>query len=59
MPIVRIAQKFKDMSTGDRLKVEASDPAFDADLKAWAAITGNQIVSFDGGGTQLALLRKV
>lgn len=58
MPIVRIAQKFKDMSAGDRLSVQASDPAFDPDLRAWAASTGNQIVSFDDGETQLAVLRK-
>lgn len=49
MPIVRISQQLRGMQSGDVLVVEASDPAFKADLQAWAKRFGHQIVSIEDG----------
>lgn len=46
MPIVRIAKAVKTMSPGQTLKVEATDPSFQADVEAWTRRTGNELLSF-------------
>ncbi|HWH37042.1 MAG TPA: sulfurtransferase TusA family protein [Candidatus Limnocylindrales bacterium] len=45
MPIVRTAQKIKDLSSGQLLEVLATDPGAVADFAAWSRATGNEIVS--------------
>ena len=47
LPIVRISQAVRDLDVGDCLQVLATDPAFRADLSAWAEMTGNELVSFE------------
>ena len=46
MPIVRISQAVRGMEPGQVLEVEASDPAFESDVKAWARMTGHKILEF-------------
>ncbi len=46
MPIVRISRAAKNLSKGQQIKVEATDPSFQADLEAWIRKTGNELVSF-------------
>ena len=46
MPIVRIAKAVKTMSPEQTLEVEATDPAFQADVQAWTRRTGNELLSF-------------
>jgi TusA-related sulfurtransferase len=58
MPIVKISQAMKNMSTGDTLEVEATDLAFQADLKAWVQQMGHELVEFSNGPTQRAIIRK-
>jgi tRNA 2-thiouridine synthesizing protein A len=58
MPIVRISQEFKTMPVGGRLRVEASDPAFKADLHAWARRLHHIVVSFSDGDVKQALIEK-
>lgn len=58
MPIVRISQQIKKMQSGDSLHVEAMDPAFPADLRAWAAATGNELISLTEGDLQIAVVKK-
>lgn len=58
MPIVRISQTMKEMAAGDRLRVDASDPAFHADLQAWTRRLGHLLVEFQGGKVQQALIEK-
>jgi tRNA 2-thiouridine synthesizing protein A len=58
MPIVKISRAVKQLTTGQTLEIEASDRAFEADIRAWSAKTGNPIVSFTGGDTQCATIQK-
>ena len=57
MPIVRLSMAVRSLTEGDLLWVEATDPAFELDLRAWAEMTGNEILSFEGGAVQRAQVR--
>ncbi|MBZ5727161.1 MAG: sulfurtransferase TusA family protein [Acidobacteriia bacterium] len=59
MPIVKISQTVKTMACGDRLRVEASDPAFKADLEAWVRRLGHRLVEFHDGPVQQAVIEKL
>jgi len=59
MPIVRISQTMKQMSVDEILEVEATDPAFEADLNAWVNQMGHELVEFSGGPVQRAVIKKV
>lgn len=59
MPIVKISRAMKTMGVGDQLRVQASDPAFKADVEAWVRKLGHALVSFkEEKGVQHALLEK-
>lgn len=60
LPIVQVQRAVMDMQAGEVLEVAASDPAFRADLKAWARKTGHEILSLEqeSGGAR-AVVRKV
>jgi len=59
MPIVKIAQTFKKMETDELLEVHATDPAFRADVEAWARKTGNELVSFVDEEVKKAIIKKI
>lgn len=56
MPIVQLALAVRAMSSGDLLKVRATDPAFRPDLEAWSEMTGHTVVEFCDGPVKEALL---
>jgi tRNA 2-thiouridine synthesizing protein A len=58
IPIVRISQMVKEMAAGDRLQIQASDPAFKADLEAWLRRLGHRLVEFQDGPVQRAVIEK-
>lgn len=58
MPIVKISQAMKGMSAGETLEVEATDPAFEADLKAWVDQMKHEVVEYNGGPVQRAIIKK-
>ena len=58
MPIVRLSQTMRTLESGQRVAVEATDPAFRADVEAWARRFGHQIESFEAGQVQRAVLVK-
>jgi TusA-related sulfurtransferase len=58
MPIVRVSQTMKVMQAGQTLEVTADDPAFGADIKAWIKRMGYELIEFEEGQTQRALIRK-
>ena len=59
MPIVRISQAIRELEVGDQLRVEATDPAFEADVRAWAHRLGHSLESFeDNDGVFCATIRK-
>lgn len=51
MPIVRISTLARGLTHGDELKVEADDPAFRADVHAWARRSNFEVRSFEVNGT--------
>lgn len=59
MPIVNISRAMKKMTAGERLGVQASDPAFRADLEAWCKKMGHALESFSGGDVAQAVILKV
>jgi len=59
MPIVRISQTIKTMAWGETLEVTADDPAFGADVHAWIAKMGHELLAFEEGIMQRAVIRKV
>jgi tRNA 2-thiouridine synthesizing protein A len=60
MPIVRTAQKIKELATGQLLEVLATDPGAVADFAAWSRSTGHEIVdqSADGGVFRFVIRHK-
>ena len=38
------------MATGERLEVQADDPLFALDVRAWCLDTGHRLVLFEEGG---------
>ena len=59
MPIVRISQAVRNMACGERLQVEATDPAFRVDLEAWARRMGHRLVEFHDGPVMRAVIEKL
>ena len=59
MPIVQISLAVNKLSAGDELVVEATDPAFEADLRAWCEMTGHKLLAFEAGPTQRASLQVI
>lgn len=58
MPIVRLGLTMRAMGPGERLGVQATDPAFEADLNAWARRTGHRVISFERGEVATAVIEK-
>ena len=58
MPIVKISKQMRKMASGDVLVVEATDPAFRADLDAWIKRFGHELRSVDEGSCIRATLVK-
>jgi TusA-related sulfurtransferase len=60
VPIVRLNNSLKALEPGDVLRVLASDPAFEMDVKAWSRRTGNELLSVEqSDGRQRARIRKI
>ena len=49
MPIVELSIAVRDMQPGDRIVVEATDPAFEPDIRAWAEMTGHSLEGLEIG----------
>lgn len=58
MPIVKLGLAIRQVEVGGCLEIEATDAAFHPDLQAWARKTGHEIVQFQAGDVQRALVRK-
>jgi TusA-related sulfurtransferase len=59
MPVVKISQTVKALAGGDVLRVEATDPAFRADVEAWVRCMGHRLLEFHDGPVQQAVIEKV
>lgn len=60
LPIVKIAEKMRELSPGEILEVWADDKGAKADVPAWCTGTGNEFISREEFGDQMKfLIRKV
>jgi tRNA 2-thiouridine synthesizing protein A len=59
MPIVKLSLAIKKLQAGDRVRIEATDAAFEADLIAWTRQLGHRLIEFRPGEVQEALVEKV
>ena len=57
MPIVELSIAVRDMQPGDSVVVEATDPAFELDVRAWAEMTGHTLEELEIGTVFRATIR--
>jgi tRNA 2-thiouridine synthesizing protein A len=50
MPILKVREALKPMLIGQTLEMLSDDPASDADMKSWAARTGNELLTVEKDG---------
>ena len=53
MPIVKTAQKMKELEPGQVLEVIADDKGIKTDMPAWAEKTGNEFIGIEEEGGEL------
>lgn len=58
LPIVKLSKAIKEMSAGETIVVEASDPAFKSDVQAWVKTMGYELLEFKEDSVQTAVIRK-
>ncbi len=58
IPIVKMSKVIKTMESGQTLEVEATDPAFEADVRAWAKKLKHTVVEFSQGEIIRAVVQK-
>ncbi|MFO7370945.1 MAG: FAD-dependent oxidoreductase [Bacteroidales bacterium] len=58
-PILKLKQTIDKLDVGEAVKVKATDAGFYKDVKAWANVTGNELVELTQEGAQItAIVRK-
>lgn len=59
-PIMQVYNAIKSMNQGEILKVKATDPAFQEDIKSWCERTGNKLISvkFENNAFVAAIKKK-
>lgn len=59
-PVMSLAKAAAQLAPGSRLRITATDPGFIADVKAWAAITGNSLIELntDSASSIVAVIEK-
>jgi tRNA 2-thiouridine synthesizing protein A len=61
MPIVKTAQKIKELKTGEVLEIIADDKGIKHDMPAWCQATGNEclgVVDEAGGEIKVYVMKK-
>jgi len=58
MPIVKTAQKMKELKTGEVLEVVADDKGIKQDMPAWCQATGNECLGVEEGGGEIRVYVK-
>jgi tRNA 2-thiouridine synthesizing protein A len=58
LPMVKVSQNITNVPVGGIIRAVATDPGAMADIPAWAASTGNEIVSADKTGSEFVFLVK-
>lgn len=58
MPIVKTAEKMKQMKQGEVLEVVADDKGIKQDMPAWAKATGNEFLGTEEKGGEIRVYVK-
>ncbi len=58
-PITDLAIAYRRSKVGDVIELWATDPGVKADVNAWAAKTGNEIVSVDEAGGKITVIIRI
>lgn len=58
MPIVKTAQKIKELKKGEVLEVIADDRGIKQDMPAWCQATGNECLSIEESGKEIKVYVK-
>ncbi len=53
MPIVKTAQKMKNLKPGEILEIVADDKGIKQDMPAWAVTTGNEFLGVEESGSEI------
>ena len=53
MPIVKTAEKIKDLKSGEVLEVVADDKGIKYDMPAWCKATGNEYLGLEEAGGEI------
>lgn len=59
MPIVKLAMAVRDLAVGAELVVEATDPAFLPDIRAWSRMSGHEIEVLSEGAVKEVRVRRL
>lgn len=58
-PILKLKQSIDKLDVGEALKIKATDAGFYKDVKAWANVTGNELVELTQEGAEItAIVRR-
>jgi tRNA 2-thiouridine synthesizing protein A len=58
MPIVKTAEKFKELKAGEVLEIIADDKGIKYDIPAWAQATGNEYLGMEESGGEIRVYVK-
>ena len=50
-PILKVSKNMPNLSDGDIMEVQATDPGFESDIRAWSERTDNQLLDIKKGWT--------
>jgi TusA-related sulfurtransferase len=56
MPILKVREALTLMQAGQTLEMRSDDPASEADMRSWAARTGNDLLGVEKHGTVFRFL---
>ncbi len=56
VPIIRLSKAIKGVPVGTTVRLLATDPGSDPDVRAWEKQTGNELVSADHQGKEFNFL---
>jgi tRNA 2-thiouridine synthesizing protein A len=58
LPMVKVSQNITNVPVGGVIRAVATDPGAMADIPAWAASTGNEVLKADKEGSEFVFLVK-
>jgi len=58
-PITDLALAYRRAKVGDVIELWATDPGVEPDVHAWAAKTGNEIVSIENEGDKIVVVLNI